>query len=66
MNLALVLLVAVPLVAGLGLLVLGPRADPWAPEVGLGAATAALVLAVTVTVGRPTVSVPLLPVSARG
>ncbi len=60
MNLALVLLVAVPLVAGLGLLVLGPRADPWAPGVGLGAATAALVLAVTVTVGRPTVSVPLL------
>ena len=60
MNLALVLLVAVPLVAGLGMLILGHRADPWAPEVGLAAATAALVLAVTVTVGRPTVSVPLL------
>jgi len=60
MNLALVLLVAVPLVAGLGMLILGHRADPWAPGVGLAAATAALVLAVTVTVGRPTVSVPLL------
>jgi len=60
MNLALVLLVAVPLVAGLGMLILGHRANPWAPEVGLAAATAALVLAVTVTVGRPTVSVPLL------
>ncbi len=60
MNLALVLLVAVPLVAGLGMLILGHRANPWAPGVGLAAATAALVLAVTVTVGRPTVSVPLL------
>jgi len=60
MNLALVLLVAVPLMAGLGMLILGHRANPWAPGVGLAAATAALVLAVTVTVGRPTVSVPLL------
>jgi len=60
MNLALVLLVPVPLMAGLGMLILGHRANPWAPGVGLAAATAALVLAVTVTVGRPTVSVPLL------
>ena len=60
MSLALVLLVAVPLVAGLGLLVLGRRANRWAPGVGVGAAVVALGLAVVVAVGRPAVSVPFL------
>ncbi|MEO9221166.1 MAG: NADH-quinone oxidoreductase subunit L, partial [Mycobacteriaceae bacterium] len=60
MNLALVLLVAVPLVAGMGLVVVGSRANRWAPGVGVGAGGVAVGLAVVVAVGRPAVSVPFL------
>ncbi len=60
MTLALALLVVVPLVSGLGLLVLGRRANRWAPGAAVAAAAVAVVLAVVVAVGRPAVSMPFL------
>ncbi len=60
MDIALWLLVLLPLVVGLGLLVTGPRADRWAGPVAVTTATAALLLAILVGLGTPEISVPLL------
>jgi NADH:ubiquinone oxidoreductase subunit 5 (subunit L)/multisubunit Na+/H+ antiporter MnhA subunit len=60
MTSALWLLVALPMTAGLVLLVLGRRADRWAAPVAVSAAAVGVVLAVVVAFGHPAVSMPVL------
>ncbi|WP_206793241.1 NADH-quinone oxidoreductase subunit L [Amycolatopsis sp. MtRt-6] len=54
------LLIALPLLAGAGLLLTGRAADRVAPAAGVGTAVVTLVLAVVAAIARPEVSAPLL------
>ena len=60
MSTALAASVAVPVLSGLALLVVGRRATRIVAPVAVAAAAITVVLAVLVAVGRPVVSMPLL------